>query len=230
MVSSLFRRSFLRTHGIRGFTLIELAVCIVIIVVITSVVLASYPEGTVKITLANLNNKVALLFREAQVRGSAIDSGNSALAVESPIGGYGLFMSLSSPNSVILFADAINTLEPKPYGLSVGDGLYQTTPINELFSTTAFPAGYTIAKLCVGSGFPYTCNASLAPALSSLTVSFTRPSPQPVIYVNGNRSTLYNSACLELRSPRYPGAGHLRSIQIYSSGMIRTGLTPCDNN
>lgn len=228
MVPILSKRTVWRTHGISGFTLVELTVCIAIIVVITSVVLASYPEGSIKITLANLNNKVALLFREAQVRGSAIDSGNVTLGTESPIGGYGIFMSLNTPNSVVLFADSVDTLEPKPYGLSVGNGLYQITPINETHSTTLFPAGYTIAKLCVGSGYPYTCNTSLTPALNSLTISFTRPSPQPAVYVNGSRTTLYTSACAELRSPRYPGAGHMRSIQIYSSGMIRTGLGPCD--
>lgn len=228
MVDLFFKRIIMRTYGLRGFTLVELAVCIAIIVIITSVVLVSYPEGSVKITLANLNNKIALLFREAQVRGSAIDSGNINQGAESPIGGYGIFMSLSAPNSVVLFADSIDTLEPKPYGLSVGNSLYQITPIDETYSTTIFPSGYVIAKLCVGSGYPYTCNTALTPALTSLTISFTRPSPQPTIYVNGNRSTVYSSACAELRSPRYPGTGHMRSVQIYGSGMIRTGLGPCD--
>lgn len=219
---------FLKSKNTRGFTLVELMVSIFIIVTITGVMIANYPESSIKITLANLNNKVALLIREAQVRGSAIDSNNSTLAVESPVSGYGIYFNLSTPESIILFADSVDGSIPKPYGLTVGDGLYQTTPTNELYSTTVFPSGYILSKICVGSSYPYTCNNQINPPINNLTISFTRPSPQPNIYINNDRTTSYSSACVELHSPRYPGPGHIRSITIYTSGMIRKNLTSCN--
>lgn len=215
---------------LRGFTLLELMVSVAIIAVLTGIVLINYPEGSMKITLSNINNKAALLIREAQVRGSAIDSNNTTLAAESPVGGYGVHVTLANPDRFILFADSVDALQPKPYGLLVGDGLYQTTPINELYSTTMLPSGYSVKKICVGSSFPYTCNSYGSPAVSALTISFTRPSPQPAIYINNSRTTSYSSACIELNSPRAPGVGHIRSISVYTSGMIRTALTKCDTN
>lgn len=210
---------------VRAFTLIELMVSLVVIITLTTILLYNYPETAVRLTLANASHTTALLIREAQVRGSAIDSLNSSL------GGYGVYLALAQPGALILFGDLVDSSIAKPFGVAVGDGLFQNgTPTDETKSITNLPARYVISKLCVGSGFPFTCNSSNAPAISSLIISFTRPNPVPSIYINNDRATKYPAACIELRSPKAPLVGHVRSVQVFNSGMITTNVGKCDNS
>ncbi len=210
-------------RSFRGFTLVELTISIAIMITMTVVLLANYPESAVRITLINSTHKLALLVREAQVRGSAIDSLNST------IGGYGIYASLAAPNQIVLFGDIV-TGAASTYGLPIGNSLYETAAPSELQSLTTLPSRYVISKLCVGTAYPFTCNAYAGtPNITSLTISFTRPNPQPRIYINGSTATSssFSGACIELRSPRAPLSGHIRSVEIYSSGMIRSLSTGC---
>ena len=208
---------------LRGFTLIELGISLGIILVLTTILLSRYPETAVRLTLTNMSHTTALLIREAQVRGSAIDSVNSTL------GGYGVYFERSNPARLVLFGDTVDSAMEKPYGLPVGNGLYETgSPINETKTTTKLSNGYVVKKICVGT--PFVCNELNSPAINSLTISFTRPMPTPSIYINGSKSVNYSAACIELRSPRAPLSGHIRSVQVFSSGVIRTDVTKCDNS
>lgn len=210
---------------LRGFTLVELIISLAIIAMLTAIFMYRYPETSVRLTLANMSHTVALLVREAQVRGSAIDSVNSS------VGGYGVYLEADRRTQLVLFSDMIDSSVPMPYGVPVGDGLYATSsPIDETKKTTSLSKRYVIEKLCVGPGFPFTCTAINGEAITSLTVSFTRPMPQPSIYINGSKSTNYTGACIELRSPHAPAPGHVRSVQVFNSGIIRTDVTKCDNS
>ena len=204
-----------------GFTLIELSISLAVIATLTVVFLSQYPETAVRLSLVNVTHTTSLLVREAQVRGSAIDSLNSS------VGGYGVYFSLASTSQILLFGDLVDGSVPKPYGITIGDGLFQT---NETTSVATFPNRYTISKLCVGTGFPFSCNSSSSPAITSLVVSFTRPNPAPSIYVNNSTANSYPAACIELRSPQAPNSGHIRNVQVYNSGMINTGIGKCDNS
>lgn len=209
----------------RGFTLVELSVSLAIILALTTVLLWRYPETAIRLTLANMTHTTSLLVREAQVRGSAIDSINSSL------GGYGVHFNLATMDKIFLFGDTVDSSVPMPYNIPIGDGIYQNgTPVDETKTTTSLSQGYVISKLCVGSGFPFTCNEANTPGINTLTVSFTRPVPMPVIFINGTKATTFPGACVELRSPRAPLSGHVRSVQIFSSGMIRTDIGKCDNS
>lgn len=214
-----------RFFSLKGFTLVELVVSIGILFAITTVLLAKYPETAVRLSLANSSHELSLLIREAQVRGSAIDSVNSSL------GGYGVFISFTASDRFILFGDTVDPSVPKPYGISVGNELFENgTPIDETKSIISLPSRYSVAKLCVGAGFPFVCNTNSDPDIQTLTISFTRPEPNPSIYVNGDKAVDYTGACIELHSPQAPGVGHIRNVQVFSSGMIRTGVGSCDNN
>lgn len=208
---------------VRGFTLIELTISIGIMILLTGVLLADYPESAIRISLINSVHKVALLVREAQVRGSAIDSANTSL------GGYGIYLRLDTPDQVTLFGDSVSGVggTTSAYGLPVGNGLYETAPVNELKSTVTLPRNYVISKLCIGQAHPFVCNS--AASLTSLTISFIRPNPQPSIYVNASKDISFSAACIELRSPKAPLSGHVRSVEVYSSGMIRTTALGCEN-
>lgn len=214
---------FLGVVSSRGFTLVELSVSLAVIMALTTILFSRYPETAVRLTLANVSHTTSLLVREAQVRGSAIDSVNSSL------GGYGVYVDLATPNKLTLFGDTVDPSVPKPFGITIGNGIFEQTPIDETKTITTLPDRYVISKLCVGVGFPFTCNASNTPSISSLTVSFTRPNPAPDIYINNATSTSYGAACIELLSPQAPLSGHIRNVQVFSSGMIRNDLGKCDS-
>lgn len=212
------------TLYVRAFTLIELSISLAVIAVLTFILLSQYPDTSTRLTLVNASHTTSLLIREAQVRGSAIDSVNSSL------GGYGVYLSLASSSQLVLFGDTVDSSIPKPYGITIGNGIFEDgIPFNETKNIVTFPARYKINKLCVGVGFPFVCNGSNTPAITSLTISFTRPNPIPAIYVNNSTSTSSGAACIELISPRYPLSGHVRNVQVFNSGMIRNDIGSCDN-
>ncbi len=209
--------SLKKVSHLKGFTLIELIVSLSVMMMMTGILLSRYPESIRKLTLSNQARNVELLIREAQVRGSAIDSSSGV------VGGYGVYFSLTTPDKVALFADSISTLSP--YQIMVGDGLYQSAPTDEARDITTLPKGYVVSRLCVWNGTIFDC--SLAGTSGSLTVSFTRPSPQPGIYVNNSGSS-YSAGCIELHSPEAPAAGHIRSVQVFNSGMLRMATSTCN--
>lgn len=217
-------RTLVRPY-VRAFTLVELSVSLAVIATLTAVLLNRYPETATRLTLANASHKVSLLVREAQVRGSAIDSAASTL------GGYGVYASLDNASQLVLFGDTVDPSIPKPYGIAIGNGLYETSPVSENKSITTLPSRYVISKLCVGTGFPFTCNSSHSPAITSLTISFIRPNPMPLIYINNSDALApASAACIELHSPQAPLSGHIRSVHIFSSGLIRSDIGRCDNS
>jgi hypothetical protein len=190
-----------------------------------ALLLYNYPETAIRMTLVNTSRTVSLLIREAQIRGSAVDSGNTAVT-ESPIGGYGIYANLADPNHLILFSDIIDETIPKPYGVFIGNGLFD----DETKSTTTFPQGYIIKKLCIlpQGQSAFVCNNSYSPAIQTLTISFIRPNSQPYIYINSSKVTNFSAGCIELNSPHAPVVGNIRSVQVFNSGMIRSQSTKCD--
>lgn len=204
----------------KGFTLVELLVSLAVIMALTTVLFWRYPETSVRLTLANMTHTLALLVREAQVRGSAIDSVNSS------IGGYGVYIERENPSKVILFGDTVDGSIAMPNNIPIGNGKFEKdTPVNESKTVTTFSTGYTMAKLCSGTGFPFSCSNSI----NSLTISFTRPNPTPSFFINGVQAA-DSAVCIEIRSLRAPLPGHVRSVQVFSSGMIKTAVTKCDNS
>lgn len=216
-------KSIRSSFFLRAFTLVELSISLAVISVLTFILLSRYPETATRLTLANASHTVSLLIREAQVRGSAIDSVNSSL------GGYGVYVSLDAPTQVILFGDTVDATVPKPYGIAIGNGLFENgTPFNETKTITTFPERYVVSKICLGTGYPFTCNEANTPPIESITISFTRPNPAPAIYLNNATTTSYGAACIELESPQAPLSGHIRNVQVFNSGMIRNDIGTCD--
>ena len=227
------KKFFSKYKSVRGFTLLELSISLAVMFIMVGGIFAEYPITAMRITLTNVSYSTSLLLREAQLRGSAVDSGNSSptnvsLSTDSPYGGYGVSMSLLSSGQIILFNDTVDTNISTPYGLAIGNGLYETSPLDETKEITNFPKGYYIKKLCIlpdGSSI-FSCNANYTNSIESLVVSFTRPNPQPNIYINGTKAESFSAACIELSSPR----AQFRSVQVFKSGIIRTQSTKCDSN
>jgi prepilin-type N-terminal cleavage/methylation domain-containing protein len=210
--------------SLRGFTLIELMVALVIMITMTVILLADYPNSIMRTTLANSANTLTLLVKEAQVRGSAIDSINSS------VGGYGVYISRTgTKQDAILFADTVDLNLTRNSGITIGDGLYDNA-VDIKKHTQHLLDRYSFEKLCIYDDDTslFKCNAAVTPAITSLTISFTRPSPIAHIYVNNATTTDYSMACVQLYSPLSPTPGHVRSVVVYHSGMVIPQGTSCD--
>jgi prepilin-type N-terminal cleavage/methylation domain-containing protein len=230
MVSSIF---FVKS--VKGFTLIELMVAMTIMAVTTVLLLANYPDSTVRLSLLNDSHSVALLIREAQLRGSAIDS------VSGTVDGYGIFIDKEKdPTEAILFSDSIDGVTKNNFGIDIGDGLYDLTsvPPDTIKNTFVLKDTFLFKKLCVASSTAtglvtngFLCskvNHDDSLPINSLTISFIRPSQVAHIYVNNNKLNEFSSACIQIYSLKTPTSGHVRSIQVLRSGVITTTATSCD--
>lgn len=218
------------TKRVRGFTLVELLISIGIMVIMTVTLLSKYPESSVKAKLASYNSALSILLHETQIRGSSVDSVNGS------IGGYGVFFNIAKPKEAIFFGDKVDPLIPMPQGLGIGNGLYDTLPVDEWKSVTKLEDGYSYKKLCVGTTtapladapYGFLCNATSTPDISTLTISFIRPSQVAHIYANGNSLINHPSACIQIYSVKSPALGHVRSVKVYHSGMMIASAKPCD--
>jgi prepilin-type N-terminal cleavage/methylation domain-containing protein len=211
--------------SVRGFTLVELLICIGIMVIMTGTLLWRYPESTMKMNLATKTHQLSGLVREAQIRGSSVDSVNGS------VGGYGIFIDSATSSQVILFKDNVEDGLVSSSGLGIGDGLYDMWPVQEAKSITKLLPNYSFKKLCItnpSDPTKFLCNDNNTPPIITLTVSFTRPSTSADIYINGSSASSFSSACIQLYSPKSPEIGHIRSVQVYHSGMVTTSVTPCD--
>lgn len=211
-----------RPRKLRAFTLIEVIISVSVMMLMMAVIFSEYPTSVMRAKLNNVGYNVSLLVRESQLRGSSISSGNNTLTDSSPYGGSGTYYSLNSSSTVTLFNDLIDIGMPQPYGIPVGNGIYENNgSVNETSTTLSFTNGFSVTRLCVGTGFPFSCNSDLG--ITSLTISFTRPKPEANIYVNNLSNINYSAACIEISSP----INQKKSIQVYNSGMVRTLNTAC---
>jgi prepilin-type N-terminal cleavage/methylation domain-containing protein len=223
--------SFLKKYS-RGFTLVELMVSLFIMSISTGLLLANYPNSTTRIELLNDVHTFALLVREAQLRGSAVDSSANL------IGGYGLFVNSATTSQSLFFADGVGDGTVKnSSGLSIGDGLYDTAS-DTVKSIQKLKDGFSFKKLCVASSTAtgpkpkgFLCsrvNLTDAQNIKNLTISFTRPSNTAHIYVNGESQNDFDAACVQIYSLRTPEEGHVRSVLVYHSGIVTTTATACE--
>ncbi len=207
-----------------------MSISVGILVILTTVLLARYPDAATKLNLINDNFAVALSINEAQAKGSAVESLNGV------IGGYGVYLDMANPTKAIQFGDLINGSTSKN-GIPIGDGLYSKMVINgtivdEAKSTIQLPSGFTFTGLCVTdppTGLPpyRRCSdktdAFGSPQVRNLTITFIRPNPQPLIYIN-NVVFAYPEACIEMKSPQ---GKYTRSILVYDTGRITTQNAGC---
>jgi len=201
-LTHLFRRP---ARLSRAFTLIELLVVTGIIVIISTIILANNNRFGGVVLLENLAYDVALSIRQAQVYGISVARFQS----NTFSAGYGVHFDLSSPDTYVLFADAIQA-----------NGLYDCpqpgTNNCELVETTTLSTGYNIYNLCeTPSSGVETCG------ISKIDVVFKRPEPDAWISASGvscinNNGTCGESARVLLQSPH----GDHMSVVIYANGQI----------
>lgn len=206
----------------KGFTLIELLVSIGVMAVILGISLSGGPQSIARISLGQDIYQVELLLREAQLQGSSINSLNNTF------GGAGLYFDRANSTTTIKFKDrAIIDLNR---AISVGNGLYDKTPIDEKNSFITTTNRNVIGKLCVATTAPsiFFCNTENNPPILNLAVSFNRPKQTAHIYINNSTSTDFAAACIQFDSFRSPAQGYVKSLLVYKSGMITKRMGTCN--
>lgn len=223
----------------RGFTLVEVMVALFIMSVSTALLLSNYPDSTVRLNLLNYSHNYALLVREAQIRGSSVDSASTT------IGGYGVFITTATSGQAALFTDSATDLndvviKKNSAGLPIGDGVFNQvySPNDTIKSVLKLNDGFSFKKLCVSSStatenvptviHPFLCHTVNGSSTRNITISFNRPSQAAHIYLNNETANDYTSACIELYSPKSPIPGHIRSVRVFRAGVITTTATTCD--
>jgi prepilin-type N-terminal cleavage/methylation domain-containing protein len=197
-IASRSRRS-LRGRLSAGFTVIELLVVTALIVVISSVVLANNSKFGGVVQLENYAYDVALTIRQAQVYGIAVQRFGASNNFTSA---YGMHFDMSNIHDYILFADVS------------GDGIYTSSPTNEMVDDDKILRGYYITSLCVTDSSP-TPIKTCSPSTTAVDITFVRPEPDAYIRANGLSGT-YRSADIVLASPK----GETMTVSVYSNGQI----------
>lgn len=215
-----FLRTLQRQALKKGFTLIELLVSVSIMAIILGITFSGGPQSVAKLALADNVYQVELMLREAQLQGSAINSVNDVY------GGVGVFFDKATSSLVLKFRDRVDPNTQK--AIKVGNGLYDSGPIDEKELTYRFTNNHKVGQLCVAtSTSPLLCGDSNIPPVTTLTVSFTRPKQIAHIYVNGATTTDYTMACIQFNAPTAPASGYVRSLYVYRSGMIAKEVGVC---
>lgn len=218
------RKLFSWKNRRRGFTLVELLVSMGVMAAILGITMSGGPQSISRISLADNTYQVELLLREAQLQGSSINSLNNTF------GGAGLYFNLATSTKTLKFRDrAIVSTDPSK-AISVGDGLYSDSPIDEKDSFLITTNQNVIGKLCVATTSPsvFFCNTLNTPDIKTLTVSFSRPKQTAHIYINNSTSTDFAAACIQFDARRSPEHGYVKSLYVYKSGMITKKAKICE--
>ena len=117
-------------------------------------------------------------------------------------------------------------------GFSVGDGIFDNSSLtgDQEKNVLQLKDGFSFEKLCIAEGVGgFSCNTTLGGVpITNITISFIRPSHNAHIYINNNVTKKYSSACIELNSLKAPTIGHVRSVQVFESGVITTKAVACN--
>lgn len=213
----------------RGFTLIEMMVVIGIVVIITAIILGSYPLFASQVSLSRIAREIALNYRQAQVYGLAVREFPYEDNVYPPYG-ISIIPQTYSPFSVILFADVCDANGNCDTGFEVGsqngNGLYDgcgdiDPDINECISETIIERDADLLDVCATrtTGEEVCWDNGLGD-LEKLQVTFRRPDPEALIKVNDDMNTQYLSSRVTIRSRRYPDRA--KSIRVWVTGQIST--------
>ena len=205
--TSSLHSSSVRVRALRGFTIVELMVSVVIFVFINAVILVRHSQFNAQILLTNVAYEVGLAVREAQVYGLGVRgaSGNFSASYGVHFNG-GSATTLDSFQIFRDFPDGSNDCSPSG---GAGTSCYES---GELLEHKQMNGGYTISDFCITQGGSTLCKN--ADNVQFLDIVFTRPNPDAAI--RSNTSLTWTSTTLTVRSRD----GTTRTVTVTSTGQI----------
>ncbi len=207
-----------------GFTLIDVMVTMALFALITSVLLANYPDSATKVELANAVSDIQGIARDSQLKAGGIETAGDTAA------GYGLYFDAASTTKFVQFKDLQIGSSTDLSGGAIGDNVFDAA--TEVSKIVTIPSGFYLRNICVGDGtarpFATSSCSRTQPTLGTVTVSYARLMTQPIIYINNATSTHYAAVCVEFASVNSIAAGKVRNMIISQSGFSTTALGACD--
>jgi len=211
-----YKNTALQTSG--GLTMIELVVTVGIFVVVTAVVLASYPKFSSQIVLDNVAYQIALSVRQAQTYGLSV----MEFGIGGVFPGYGIYFPspANDSKSFTIFADVNGD---KKYNLT-GCGVDGSECLDK-FTIQSSEIIYALCGNLKNDGVaPFSTIDDLSGVgncgnINSLHISFTRPDPDATItaYLGGvDYDDSYSDAEIVIATP----TGNVKTVVIWSTGQI----------
>ncbi len=207
-----------------GFTLIDVMVTMALFALISSILLANYPDSATKVELANAVSDMQGVARDSQLKAGGIETSGDTAA------GYGLYFDAASTTKFVQFKDMQIGSSTDLSGSLIGDSIFNAA--TEISKIVKIPEGFYLRNICVGDGtarpFATSSCSRTNSALGTVTVSYARSTTQPIIYINNATSTRYAATCIEFASKNSIAVGKVRNMIISQSGFSTTALGACD--
>ncbi|HUD04165.1 MAG TPA: prepilin-type N-terminal cleavage/methylation domain-containing protein [Candidatus Paceibacterota bacterium] len=196
----------------RGFTLIELLVVISIFIIITSIAVFSNSQFNSSVILSNLAYEVALSVREAQNYGISVHSASSGCSNEGCLNSsYGVDFNTNNNMQYILFNNLGSIGSNGLY--TYANYTYISGPSTNAVTTFSLGHGFTIRSVNYSSDDTHWTSLINQP----LDISFVRPNPNAIFYINGSQSLSTEEAEICIQDPT---ESHFRGIIVGSTGQI----------
>ena len=166
----------------KGFTFLEVMVCITIVGLIATVAMFSYSAFSDNIALSSAGQEVAAEIRQAQIYGLSVKE--STTGGGQFVSGYGIHVSLDDPTDYYIFVDQnSNNKYDGDTTCSPGGECVEKMPLRNSVSITA------ICGAAFGGG-SLVCPPN--PSVRAMDVIFLRPNPDAHVRFVNLDGTLYS--------------------------------------
>lgn len=196
----------------KGFTLLEVMVCITIVGLIAGIAMFSYSAFSDNIALSSAGQEIAVEIRQAQIYGLSVKE--SVVGSGQFSNGYGVHISLDDPSSYYIFVDQ--------NGNNKYDGGTICTSGGECVEKMSLRNNISITAVCGAAFGGGTLTCPPGPNVRSMDVLFLRPDPDAAIRFVNSDGTLYGAGGvfqtgqITLSSPR----GKIIHVIIQNTGQI----------
>ena len=205
-----------------GMTLVEMAVVVSIVAIVSAVIVFNYSSFRNNVTIRSLSQDIALAIRKAQTYATSVQAIDNSTSSTNQFPGFGISFSTaqqSSPNTAtpsrkqfVLFADIADPNNPnaEPDGMYNNGGSCGTPQYgNECVESFSITTPDQIVELCTYDDGCFTSG--------TIDIVFDRPAPDANICVaSGGSCDIATSAEIVVRSI----SAQYRRIVVWNTGQI----------